>query len=108
MPQILHDILEHAILQQPDLQLVSDAAGGPGAVACAPDVVVVAAGADRKFAPLSLLREWPRARVIVVTPYEGEVALYQLKPHLTDLGRVSPAELIELIRDTTRRHRPRD
>ena len=98
MPQILRDILEHEILQQPDLQLLDDD-DGSNAIGAAPDVVVVAAAAgDRRFASLSLLREWPSARVIVVTPHEGQVAVYRLEPQMTDLGRVSPAELIQLIR----------
>jgi hypothetical protein len=98
MPQILRDILEHAIVQQPDLQLLAD--GWPGhAGRGIPDVVVVAiAPNDAAGAPLALLRQWPGARVIAVAPTDGEVALYELKPHVTDLGPVSATELVQVIR----------
>jgi succinylglutamate desuccinylase len=98
MPQILRDILEHAILQQPDLQLLAEGwLCHPGG--SAPDVVVVAAGSHGvSRAPLALLRRWPGARVIVVAPTEGEVALYELKPHVTELGPVSASEIVQAIR----------
>ena len=93
MPQILRDILEHAVRRQPDLELIHDAV--------APDVVILGATSlDLIRMPLSVLEKWPGARVMIVTPGEGDAALFELRPHVTALGRVSPTELIERIRQS--------
>jgi hypothetical protein len=102
MPQILLEIFEHEILHQPDLELVQDpqpVAGNAAAQSVSPDVVIVGTPSpDDPRMPLSLLTNWPRARIMMVTPTEGEAALFELRLHITELGRVSPAELVRTIR----------
>ena len=102
MPRILHDILEHAIVAHHDLQLLGQSHQPWQALAGhapPPDVVVLAPGAEESVsAPLAILREWPTAHVIVVTPDEGDAVVYRLTPQVTNVGRVSPMELIEVVR----------
>ena len=101
MPRILHDILEHAIVEHRDLQLLGRGAQPWIALNghAPPDVVVVAPGADESVsAPLAILREWPDAHVIVLTPDEGDAIVYRLTPQVTNVGRVSPTELIQVVR----------
>jgi hypothetical protein len=95
MPQILHDILEHAVRRQPDLELIHDGV--------APDVVILGATSlDLVRMPLAVLEKWPATRVMIVTPGEGDAALFELRPHVTALGRVSPSDLIQRIRQSVR------
>lgn len=102
LPQILRDIFEHEILHQPDLELVHEVRhvlSMPGSRGAAPDVVIVGTGStDDPQTPLTLLARWPHARIMMVTPTEGEAALCELRLHTTELGRVSPSEIVRWIR----------
>jgi hypothetical protein len=103
MPQILRDILEHAIRDQPDLKLMGywrAASRFSSDRGVAPDVVITGMSSDDPRMPSTLLARWPGARIMCVTPTEGEAVLYELKPHMTALGRLSPEELIQAIRQT--------
>lgn len=105
MPQILRDILEHAVRRQPDLELVQDprTASHGSYDGVAPDVVILGATSlDLIRMPLAVLEKWPATRVMIVTSGEGDAALFELRPHVTALGRVSPAELIQRIRQSVR------
>ena len=96
MPQILREILEHAIVQHGDLELIGQGSGAEHDDR--PDVVIVGGGLPSgPDLSRALLTEWPNARVVVLAPAEGDAALYELKPHMTGLGRPSAAELVEFI-----------
>src|SRR5688500_1477641 len=94
MPNILRDILEHAVARQVDFELVRDAPDTTlrsiSGHDTSPDVVIIAS-ADGVPASMAMLARWPAARIMIVTPVEGEAALYELRPHITTLGHVSPA-----------------
>jgi hypothetical protein len=99
LPKILHDIFEVEIRREPAIELVQE-----GRLTRFlndrrdPDVIIVGSGStDDAEVPLSVLSRWPRARVMMVTPTEGEAALSELRLHTTELGRVSPGEIVQSI-----------
>jgi hypothetical protein len=97
LPQIVRDILEHAIVRHPDLELL--APGTDARIEPPPDVVIL--GGERPSDPHlsgAVLSTWPNARVVVVAPLEGDAVLYELKPHVTVLGRLSAAEIVDAVR----------
>jgi hypothetical protein len=99
LPQILREIFECEIARDPGLELVDDGRPVPLKDRGGPDVVILGTGSTGdKERPMSVLSRWPRARVIVVTPTEGEAALSELRLHTIELGRVSPAEIVRSIR----------
>src|SRR5262245_17025903 len=99
LPQILREIFECEIERTTGLELVHDGRPVPVKDRGGPDVVILGTPStgDRDL-PMSVLSRWRRARVIVVTPTEGEAALSELRLHTTELGRVSPAEIVRSIR----------
>lgn len=109
MPPLLRQILEHAISQHGDLQLIPEAGDTPGVAThrgTPPDAVIVCARASRAPHQASaLLERWPRAQIVVVTAAGRDAALYELRPHRTELGQLSPAEAVQAIRDAVWRLR---
>jgi DNA-binding NarL/FixJ family response regulator len=109
MPPLLQQILEHAIAQHPDLQLVPEAAAAsatPLKTRPALDAVIVGAEANEAADQASvLLDRWPKAQVVVVTAAGRDAALYELRPHRIQLGRLSPTEAVKAIRDAVWRRR---
>jgi hypothetical protein len=98
-PKILRDIFELEMRREPAIELVQEGPLTPFLNDRRdPDVIIVGTGstgdAER---PLSVLSRWPRARVMLVTPTEGEAALSELRLHTTELGRVSPGEIVRSI-----------
>ena len=99
LPKILRDIFEDEIRRAPAIELVHD-----GQLARFlndrrdPDVIIAGTGStDDAELPLSVLSRWPRARLMMVTPTEGEAALSELRLHTRELGRVSPSEIVQSI-----------
>ena len=107
MPRMLRDMLEDEILHRDDLELLDDTpAPSLSSIGCGPAPDVIILGAERpgsRRSPRALLRRWPGARVMSVTPNEGEATLYELTLHTTALGSLSPAELVQRILETVRR-----
>jgi len=94
-------------LLEDEFDLVGAVADGHALVEAArrlnPDVIIVGTpSTDDDDRPLSVLSRWPKARVMVVTPTEGEAALSELRLHTTELGRVSPGEIVQSILDIGR------
>jgi hypothetical protein len=102
MPRMLRDIIENAIAQAPDMELLPPrpaARRRPRARATDPDVVVVATPRLESFQLREQwLEEWPRARILVVETSGRRSVIYELRPHATPLGELSPAQLVEVIR----------
>ena len=100
MPQTLRAILEHALGGQRDMHVVHEPVASPAAACPAePDVVIVGgAHADDNAAMPSLLRRWPRARLLMVTESGRRSVLYELRPHPTEMGQLSPEELVAAVR----------
>lgn len=91
MPQILRNILEHAVLRRPDLELIHDGS------AAEPNVVIVGASADDERTAGALLARWPGAQIVSVTLADGDATLYELALSRIELGRLSPAELLRVL-----------
>jgi DNA-binding NarL/FixJ family response regulator len=109
MPPLLRQILEHAISQDSDFQLVPEAPAAsatPVNTHSRVDAVIVGSEADDAARQASaLLDRWPKAQVVVVTAAGRDAALYELRPHRTQLGTLSPVEAVTAIRDAVWRRR---
>jgi DNA-binding NarL/FixJ family response regulator len=106
VPQLVRDVLTHAISIEPDMHLLQDvptpdpSAGVRGA---APDVVIVGTTDLEDLLPVtSALWHWPRSQVLMVTVDGRQSALYRLEPQRTLLGELSPTELVARIRSVAR------
>jgi DNA-binding NarL/FixJ family response regulator len=103
---MLRDVLKE-ILAEPDIRIAGELeaseAVAHGVAAIAPDVAVVT-GDDVRFpgAWRDLLAGRPRMRVLAITDGGRTSRLYELRPHLTELGEVSPQTLLEAVRTARR------
>jgi hypothetical protein len=104
-PKLLTEILEDAIASQPDMEVVA----GPPVVdrplqehPVPPDVVIVGGNDSHTAAARALLTRWPRTSVLAIAARGQQVLMYQLLPRSTELGELSPSELIQAIRSAVR------
>lgn len=109
MPQLLRGILEHAIQLQSDFELLKDTRRAFQMLTeqmVPPDVVILGltAAEDATLVPV-LFARWPAAQVMTVTQAGDNAAVYELRPHRRPLGQMSPAEIIESLRDAVHRSR---
>src|SRR5687768_13729552 len=100
LPQMLSDILEHAIGNEPGWELMQEP--GPTVIefgAIRPDLIILGTPHrdDEDGAP-ALLARWPGCRVLLITENGEYASLIELQPRRTDLGEVSVAELMLAIR----------
>jgi hypothetical protein len=102
MPTMLRDMFEHEILCGTKLELFDVRQTPLDTVTTkrlAPDFVIVGtARPERPRTPYAYLGRWPTARVVTVAPFKGQAFVYELKLEITDLGRVSPAEVVDAMR----------
>jgi hypothetical protein len=97
MPQMLREIIEQAFRGEPDFEIVGEI-DEPVLDTC-PDVLILEVE-DGKL-PDSygrLLAYCPRMRVVGLTADGREAFLYELAPRTTPLGALSPAALLEALR----------
>jgi DNA-binding NarL/FixJ family response regulator len=103
MPQMMRDILRRTMADQPDIELIDEEPPADSENPATPHVVLVGteapAGADKTS---MLLARWPRARIIAVEVSGRQASLYELMPYKTELGQLSPSELLEGIRAAAR------
>ena len=109
MPQLLRDILEHDIQLQSDFELLKDTRRAFQMLTeqmVPPDVVILglSAAEDATLVP-ALFARWPTAQVMTVTQAGDDAAVYELRPHRRPLGQMSPAEIVESLRDAVHRSR---
>jgi DNA-binding NarL/FixJ family response regulator len=109
VPQLLRGILEHAIRQRSDCELLKSAGrdfelGTERTVL--PDAVILGLSAadDSTLVP-GLFARWPSAQVMTVMQAGDSAAVYEMRPRRRLLGQVSPTELLDALRDAVRRHR---
>ena len=106
MPRLLREMFEHEILRGTTLELVDEQRALLNVVAMnslIPDFVIIGtASPERSRMPSTFLSRWPSARIVAVAPAKGHAFVYELKLQATELGRVSPAELVETICKTMR------
>ena len=103
MPQLLGEILTRALESQSDMELIGEVEV-EGSLADAIETrdidVLVLGGSESEFPEIgeSLLRKFPRLKVLSITDQGRSTWLYELSPRRVPLGEVSPQGLAELIR----------
>ena len=103
MPRMLADIVRTIVASQDDLEFAGEADGIAGIARAAkgaePDVVILGGARSVSKAEYdSLLYTWPRVRIVAIAPDGRHAAFHELRPHVTQLGEVSPATLIAALR----------
>jgi DNA-binding NarL/FixJ family response regulator len=109
MPQLLRGMLEEAVQTHDDCMLLKHSGRVFAALTermAPPDIVVlgVTAAEDATLVP-ALFAQWPRAQVMTVMQTGDETAAYELRPRRTALGQMSPAEMVETLRELVYRSR---
>ena len=99
MPRILREIIEQAVADEPDMEIVEGDAGPLLEAVEASKADFVIAGADYDLGEVArVLAERPRLRVLAVSGVGREAFLYELRPTRTPLGEVSPRTIVDAIR----------
>jgi DNA-binding NarL/FixJ family response regulator len=109
MPQLLRGILEYAIQRHSDCELMQDPRGVFQMLTdrtITPDVVIIGLTAteDATLVP-ALFARWPRVQVMTVMAAGEDAVVYELKPQRRTLGQMSPAEIVDTLRDAVHRNR---
>jgi len=108
MPGLVRDVLEHAISGQSDIEIIREdqAVLTMPMNQSIPDVVIVGTThtEDMQNAPSELL-QWPQSLVLIITLDGHRAALYELVPHKTEFGEMSPLELVDAIRTRLKQRR---
>jgi DNA-binding NarL/FixJ family response regulator len=106
MPRILRDIVAQLIAEQPDMRVVGTFADDIALDALAdlePDVIVL--GSDGAGTPAlcrGLVQQRPALKVLAVQMDGRRTWLYEMRPHQTLIGEISPATLLDTIRAVSR------
>ena len=109
-PTMLRDILQRAISNAPDMEAVLEPPGSTQEPVDrqtpsprSPDVVIVGV---RESGPAedatALLERWPRSQVLMITAHGRKAVMYRMVPQETDMGEISPDQLVEAIRSSVR------
>jgi DNA-binding NarL/FixJ family response regulator len=101
LPRIMREIIERAVADQPDMEIVGElpASTLPEALDGA-GVDVVISGTNYDCASLrELLDERPRLKVLAVADDGRDAFLFELRPTRTRLGEVSPQTIVDAIRN---------
>jgi len=97
---MMRDIVVEALSQRSDVTLVPPvAAGGVDQIPrdARFDVLLIPTADLQNSGVMDLLWRWPRTRVIAIG-CSGRVAeIYELHPHKTSLGDLSPATLVDAV-----------
>jgi DNA-binding NarL/FixJ family response regulator len=108
-PTMLRDILEQAISNQPDMEVIGEPAAPVRAMdddQVSPDVVVVdVSDSDPDEGAREWLFRWPSTHALMIAAHGHKVLKYELQPQGEDLGEMSPDQLIQAIRSAVRPER---
>jgi DNA-binding NarL/FixJ family response regulator len=108
-PTMLRDILEQAISNQPDMEVIPEPAAprhAPAGQPLPPDVVVVdVSDSDPGEGARALFVRWPGIRALMIAANGHRVVRYELEPRGIDLGELSPDQLVQAIRSAARQER---
>lgn len=104
---MLRDIVQDVVEHQPDMELFPGASVShpkPRRDRVEPEVVVVASTDDPGDAGIASgwLHRWPHSRVLVVDATGRQSVMFELRPHATRLGDLSPQQLVDAIRSGRR------
>jgi DNA-binding NarL/FixJ family response regulator len=109
MPRLLRDVLEHAIQLRGDCELVRETRGVLHTVAAptpTPDIVILGLSASEDTTLVqALFARWPTAQVVTVAQAGEEARVYELQPRQRVLGQMSPAEIVESLREAVHQKR---
>jgi DNA-binding NarL/FixJ family response regulator len=106
MPRLVRDMVESAARRDPDVEVVGvlDHADALGAATDDAEVIVV--GVDQQRLPAScraLLDERAAGlRLLGIEAGGGGAYLYELRPRQSPLGELSPAEVVDAIKELAR------
>lgn len=102
MPGVLRDLVESVVAAQPDLQIVANGSTDPSieseAVPPADVIVVGVDTIDKVTAFTDRLYAYPHQRVLALALDGRHAVAYELRPHITELGEISPDGLLAAIR----------
>jgi DNA-binding NarL/FixJ family response regulator len=108
-PTMLRDILEQAISNQPDMEVILEPVSpehAPDDQQASPDVVVVdVSDSDPGKGARALLFRWPSSHALMIAAHGHKVLKYELQPRGVDLGEMSPDQLVQAIRSAARPER---
>jgi DNA-binding NarL/FixJ family response regulator len=108
-PTMLRDILEQAISNQPDMEVILEPVSperAPVDQQASPDVVVVnVSDSDPGEDARALLFRWPGSHALMIAAHGQKVLKYELQPRGVDLGEMSPDQLVQAIRSAARPER---
>jgi DNA-binding NarL/FixJ family response regulator len=108
LPHLLRDILEQAIRQQADCELLKDIRELEVLMGqtMPPDVVVLGLTEEQDAALVAtLLARWPMTQVVTVTQGGDDAMAYELRPHRRTLGQVSAADIVRTLRQVVHESR---
>jgi len=101
---MLRDMLEQALAKEPEVELVSEPLRPVQERPAAPDLVIVGTETPEAGETPAALMRWPGSRVLLIGTHGHRVSLVELRPHRTELGEMSLAELVRLVTGVA--HRP--
>jgi DNA-binding NarL/FixJ family response regulator len=104
-PTLLRDILEQAISNEPDMELIPEPPVAPPTEDQleSPDVVILdVTDSEPAESARALLARWPHSHLLMITARGHRVLRYELMPRSVDLGEMSPAQLADAIRAAVR------
>ncbi len=107
MPRLVRDIVERAFCAEPEMcvEVAPELADlRPAAERSRPDYVIV--GMHDGGLPgeaEALFRERARPRVLGITPRDGHVELFELRPERVTLGQCAPSEVVAAVRAAAER-----
>ena len=103
LPRMLHEIVESAIADELDMELVTTCQSRPVLLdALTSDVDVVILGLDHSRTGLVLLEARPRMTVVGIIGDGREAILYKTRPERSSLRELSPHSLVTAIRAAAR------
>ena len=110
LPRLLRGILEHAIQQQDDCELLKDMQNELEALtkqSIQPDIVVLGLTEAQDTALVApLLARWPMTQVLTVMQAGDQATVYELRPYKRVLGQMSPTEFVDTLCQVVRESRP--
>jgi DNA-binding NarL/FixJ family response regulator len=106
MPRMVQQMIEQAVVAQPDMHVVATVPERDGLVAAAratrPEFVIFGLPVEEEdgfpAACIELLAEQPRTKVLGIATVAGNAYLYELRPERTPLGTVAPQDIVSAIR----------
>jgi DNA-binding NarL/FixJ family response regulator len=106
LPALMEDLVRRACLADDSIEVVASTRSFDQMqlqlTNLAVDVMIAAVhGGDETTRSLAILAERPTMRVLLIAATGASADLYELRPHRTRLGPVSPAEIVRALHDDT-------